>query len=381
MPPPGPTAAVPETEGDPFEGTPYRGVARLGAGGMGELHAVEHRELGREFVAKILHKHLAAEPRLVDRFRIEAQSLGRLSHPHIVSVVGFNATADGRPFLVFERLRGRSLSDELAERKRLPALEAVTYACQLLSALGAVHGLGVVHRDIKPDNLFICDRPDGTRYLKVLDFGVARVMPGASADAPVPLSLPTDTGVVIGTPRFVSPEGATGQRVDRRADVYAAALVLYVMLAGRGPFDHRESDALLLSAHASEEPEAPSAFTPEPISGDLDRIILKALRKNPDERFQDVEELSDALVALAESLSAPPGWSETAAFRAQSTAPAPSAEVSPIEAARENRTAAGASAPGGALPRSALVILFVVVMVVTAVGVALLVGLLRGARA
>jgi serine/threonine protein kinase len=241
---------------------------------MGELIVAEHVELGREFVVKLLHQRLAFDPQLVDRLRVEAQSLGRLSHPNVVSVVGFGHAADGRPYIAMEYLRGRTLSEELGIR-RFPTAEAVFYARRILSALGAAHAIGIIHRDIKPDNIMLAERPEGI-VLKVLDFGMARVLPGVSTAAPSPLSYPTDTGVVVGTPRFVSPEAARGEEVDARADLYSAGLVLFVMLAGRGPFDHLKGTDRLLSAQAEIEPEPPSRFADVPIPAELDAVVLNA---------------------------------------------------------------------------------------------------------
>src|SRR6187549_2509170 len=243
---------------DPFAGTGYSALERLGAGGMGEVYLVLHRELGREFVAKVVHARFASDQRVLDRVRVEAQALGKLNHPHIVSVTGFGMTLDERPFIVMEHLRGRTLAAEVAARGALPAWEAVQYTLHLLAALEAAHALGIVHRDIKPDNLFLVEHPDGRRVLQVLDFGLARVLPGAGSAAPMPLALPTSTGHIIGTPHFVSPEGALGNKVDARADLYAAGLVLYTLLAGRGPFDRMKHVAQILDAQANLEPVAPS---------------------------------------------------------------------------------------------------------------------------
>jgi eukaryotic-like serine/threonine-protein kinase len=320
---------------DPFAGTPYRALLPLGAGGMGEVFVVEHTQLGRECVAKILHAHLAGDARLVDRMRVEAQSLGRLNHPHIVQITGFGRTREGRPFLVMEWLRGHTLTAELASFGKLPAQEALRLACQLLSALTAAHAIGVVHRDIKPDNLFLCVEPDGSRILKVLDFGVARVMPGAPDSAPNPLTIPTGTGVVIGTPRFVSPEGAVGQRVDARADLYAAALVLYTMVAGRGPFDHFEGDQRLLSAHALEDPTPPSQFNDVPAPSLLDAVILKGLAKNPADRYQNALEFKQELERVGEALYRPVGWIETTSFDLSTLSGVSPAPTRPLEPERE----------------------------------------------
>jgi serine/threonine-protein kinase len=319
---------------DPFEGTPYRVRMPLGAGGMGEVFLVEHTQLGREFVAKVLHARLASDARLVDRMRVEAQSLGRLNHPHIVQITGFGTTRDKRPFLVMEWLRGHTLTAELATFGQLHAKEAIRLAGQLLSALTAAHAIGVVHRDIKPDNLFLTIDADGTKNLKVLDFGVARVMPDAPDSAPNPLAVPTGTGVVVGTPRFVSPEGAMGQRVDGRADLYAAALVLYTMVAGRGPFDDLEGDQRLLSAHALDDPPPPSQYTSPPAPSLLDAAILKGLSKNPSERFQTAIEFKNEIDRISDNLHRPVGWIETTSYDL-STVGTPSPEPRAAEPAAE----------------------------------------------
>ena len=295
---------------DPLAGTPYATVERLGAGGMGEIFLVEHRALRRRFVAKLLRNSYTASPQLVDRMRLEAQSLGRLRHPHIVGVAGFGTTDSGRPYLVLEHLEGRTLAEELAARTRLSVSEAVKYTGELLSALAAAHDLGIVHRDVKPENLFLWDGPEG-RSLKMLDFGVARVLPVAHADAPMPLCVPTETGIVIGTPQFVSPEGAVGTRVDARADLYSAALILYTMLAGRGPFEDVRDQEQILRAHASEPPPPPSMFTEQPLPEPLEGLILQALEKNPEHRFTTARAFSAALARVATDLSEPIEWLTT----------------------------------------------------------------------
>jgi len=197
----------------------------------------------------------------------------------------------------------------------------VSFACHLLSALTAVHEKGLVHRDIKPDNLFVCPRSDGTGCLKLLDFGVVRVMPGSHAVEPLPHDFRTRTGVVVGTPRFVSPEGAMGQPVDPRGDLYAAGLALYIMLVGRGPFDHVNGEQMLLTAHATEDPEPPSLLANEPVPPVLDRIVLKALAKQPLERFQTADEFRKVLEAVAELLKRPSGWLHTTAFDVSRVSP------------------------------------------------------------
>jgi len=269
---------------------------------MGEVFLAEHRQHATPCVVKIQHTRLGRDPSIADRIRLEAESLARLNHANIVSVIGSGQTLDERPFIVMEYLRGQTMADELAARGQLPQLEALGYACQLLRGLSAAHAAGIVHRDIKPDNLFLCDGPRSNRLLKLLDFGVACTVPGAQPLGPNPLAIPTNPGTVVGALRYVSPEGALAQRVDHRADLYSAALVLYFTLAGRGPFDHIQNALLLLSAHVAEEPEPPSRFSQATIPAELDRVVLRALRKAPSERFQSADELREELERIMDQL-------------------------------------------------------------------------------
>ena len=295
-------AAVPAA--DPFDGTPYRVRRRLASGSVGEVFVVEHRELGSDFVAKLLHRRYLTDPQIVDRVRIEAQALGRLNHPNIVSVLGYGLTRDHRPYVVTEYLRGQTLGELLGSVGPLPTLDALVYACQMLWALAAAHSIGIVHRDIKPENLFLVERPGAPALLKVLDFSIARVIPGVAPQAPLPLALPTDTGIIVGTPRYISPEAALGQHADHRADIYGVAMVLYRMLTGRCPFDFAKDHAEMLLAHVTEQPQPPSHFTRVPLDPDLDSIVLKALEKKPEDRYQTAKEFETALASLTERLLA-----------------------------------------------------------------------------
>jgi serine/threonine protein kinase len=396
--------ATSETPSELFAGTQYQNPRRLDIGGMGEIYLVDHRYLHRTFVAKILHATFMSYPQVIDRMRLEAQALGQLDHPNVVSAVGFGTSADGRPFLVLEHLEGRTLRAELAERGTLPLGEALCHTLGLLEGLRAAHALGVVHRDIKPDNLFLETPRNGGRVLKILDFGIARVLPGAPPAAPRPLSLPTESGAVIGTPRFLSPEAAVGGRVDTRADLYGAALVLYTMLAGRGPFDHAPDREDLLEAHASEAPAPPSHYATQALPGDLDELLLIALAKDPAARFQTAEAFGSALMHVAKSAGvtlAPPEHTSLA-FRPQgppsvgqrtsvalaSLPPVPSdvpsgaplASMGPAAAAP--RPSTGGSSLRPALPkplsRAVLALVFVLSALASAAVAAGLVALLTG---
>jgi serine/threonine-protein kinase len=262
---------------------PYRPVRFLGRGGMGEVWIIEHTTLGRRFAFKFQHAHLG---QLADRARLEAEIMGHIRHPHVVEIVDFWTAADQRPCIVMELLQGRSLSDELLERPKLPVNEAVQWTCGALSGLAAAHSLGVVHRDVKPENLFLHEARGFGRVLKILDFGTARVLPTNNQPTVKPTTR-TASGAIVGSPRFMSPEGARGQRVDARADIFSLGLVLYTMLVGETPFDR-----------GARVVEPPSWHVEAEIPGALDAAVLRALREDPAERYQTAKEFIAALEPL-----------------------------------------------------------------------------------
>ncbi|HVW27360.1 MAG TPA: serine/threonine-protein kinase [Polyangiaceae bacterium] len=261
--------------------TPYRVVRLLGQGRMGDVHEVEHEFLGRRFVLKVL-RH-ASSPQDIDRMRVEAQTMARLRHPNVVDVVDFRFANDGTPYLVMELLQGRTLDAELVARGRLPRAEAVEFACQALSALGAAHEVGVVHRDVTPSNLYLHEPAGSDRVLKVLDFGLAGVRPERSSRAPMPLMDPTRKGARLGSPRFMAPEAVRGERVDHRADLFAVGLILYEMLAGHGPFDT-----------GSSEPLPPSQLAPD-VPPEMDAVVLRSIRDAACDRYQSADDFAEGL--------------------------------------------------------------------------------------
>jgi serine/threonine-protein kinase len=276
---------------DPLTGTPYRTLCPLGAGAMGEVFDAEHVKLGCRVAVKVLRRKDQGRPDLVDRMRLEGQALAHVEHPGVVRVLDLGTTFDGQPYLVMERLWGRTLREELAARRTLPPGEAIALVIQALEGLAAVHGAGLLHRDLKLDNIFVCDAAPGLpRAVKLLDFGVAKVIhPGG----PAPLAVPTDEGVSMGTPRFFSPEQAAGERLDARSDVYSMGMVLYALVAGRGPFDHLSDLAAILDAHMEAQPDVPSRWAPVPIP--LEAVILRALAKRPEHRWQSAAAFAAAL--------------------------------------------------------------------------------------
>jgi serine/threonine-protein kinase len=239
--------------------------------------------------------------------RVEAQALALVQHPNLVAVHDLGRTPGGRAYLVMERLYGRTISDELRARGTLPPAEAIDYVCQALAGLGAAHAAGIVHRDVKPANLFLCDWENGRRAVKVLDFGIAKVMSAAQRGALAPLAFPTERGVVLGTPRFLSPEQARGGAVDARTDIYAMGAVLYWMLAGRGSFEPAGGLREATGEGAPEPPCPPSAWAPGIVPPELDAAVLRALAQRPEDRFASAAAFARELLRIAVRMGAASG--------------------------------------------------------------------------
>jgi serine/threonine protein kinase len=279
-------AALELGPGDRVEPTPYHVVRRIAAGGMGELFQVFHPELGRHAALKVLHRRHAHRADLALRMRDEARMLAGLSHPSLPTVFDAGTLEDGRPFLVMELLEGNDLRRELARFGMLAVPSAIGLVAQALSALSVVHRASIVHRDVKLENLFLC--ADGR--LKLLDFGIARSDEGARLGR-------TGCGVALGTPRAMAPEQHDAGSVDARTDLYAVGVALFELVTGRGPFDEeaRTIDALRI-AHCRKAPPAPSSLARQPVSPAFDRVVLRALDKDPARRFASADELRRALL-------------------------------------------------------------------------------------
>ena len=265
---------------------------RLGAGAMGAVHVAQDLATGGRVAVKILHPHLASDRELVSRFEREALAVAALGHPNIVRPLAFAYTEDHRPYLAMELLDGRSLGDVLRERsgEPLPEARVVGITLQVLAALEAAHAAGIVHRDIKPDNLFLAQRPDGTDLVKVLDFGTAKLL---SAREDMAL---TREGVLLGTLTYMPPEQARGEEVDARADLYALGACTYVALTGRKPFEAPNLPALLLAIQ--HRPPTPITTLRPEVRPDVAAVIERALAKRRDDRFPSARAMADALRAL-----------------------------------------------------------------------------------
>jgi serine/threonine-protein kinase len=271
----------------------YRIVRELGVGGMGQVFVAEHGILGHEVAIKILHGRYLEDDEMRARFLNEARAVAKLKHPSIVDLFDFGYLEDGTGYIIMELLSGQSLRERLGAGP-LAIDEATELARQVAAALGAAHDQGVVHRDLKPDNIFLVADSEATggQRAVVLDFGLAKQVAVETTDTEL-----TNSGFVVGTPAYMSPEQCRGVRdLDGRSDIYALGAVIYRMCTGKRPFD-ADSPGELLGQHLYVEPTRPRTLRPE-ITRELEDIILRCLAKQPEERFADARELAESLSKL-----------------------------------------------------------------------------------
>jgi beta-lactam-binding protein with PASTA domain/predicted Ser/Thr protein kinase len=318
----------------------YRVLHRLGAGGMADVYLAQDEQLDREVALKLLHRRFAEDPGFVERFRREAQSAASLQHPNVVSVFD-RGTFDDTYYIAMEYLDGRTLKRLIREEAPLETSRAIDLTIQMLKAARFAHRRGVIHRDLKPHNVIV----DSGDHVKVTDFGIARA--GASDM--------TETGSIMGTAQYLSPEQAQGHAVSAPSDLYSIGIVLYEMLTGRVPFDG-ESPVSIALKHVSEAPIPPSQFNPE-IPSALEQVVLWSLNKDPADRPADADQFIMALEQVREALSAPAG-EVTASMRALATGTGlvpvgatPHTSLMPADAADGNGGAVGLAFEGDQLDR------------------------------
>ena len=283
----------------------YRLGRLLGWGGMGMVFEAEHVAIRRRLAVKLLHATFIEIQDAARRFEREAVTAGRLRHPNCVEVSDFGQLDDGSLYLVMELLTGRSLGTLLDESERLPPARAIHIVRQILRGLSHAHSLGVVHRDIKPDNVFLVERDGDSDFVKLLDFGIAKLV-GEAADGMTQL---TQTGTAVGTPSYLSPEQVFGSALDGRADLYSTTVVLYEMISGRTPF---AGDAVaVVKQHLTAEPPPLAEVAPDvPVSPHLTGVIERCLAKDPADRYASAVEYLAALDGCPEALGRRPGRPE-----------------------------------------------------------------------
>jgi eukaryotic-like serine/threonine-protein kinase len=270
----------------------YRIVSELGRGGMGMVYRAEHTQLGRPAALKMLLPALSGDPSIVQRFFNEARAASAIDHPGIVEVYDFGTHTDGSAYIVMPLLKGESLETRL-KRETVAPLEGASLIVQVLSALSAAHARGIVHRDLKPDNIFLVPNElmAGGIQVKLLDFGIAKLADDKAA------GVKTQTGMMIGTPAYMSPEQCMGRPdLDYRTDIYSIGCILFHILCGRPPFLSDHGTGMIIAAQMRDAPPDPRSLNPS-ISPPLAAIVLRCLEKEPSARYQTANELKNALIS------------------------------------------------------------------------------------
>jgi len=271
----------------------FQVLSLLGVGGMGRVYKARHLILDKLIVLKVLHEHFKDHPKLVKRFQREAKAASRLSHPNSIQVLDFGQDREGNLYMAMEYVEGKDVAMLLHGRKPLSEDRIIRIATQICAALGDAHGQSIVHRDLKPENIMVADSPGQKDFVKVLDFGIAKLL---DLEETATQAL-TQAGSVCGTPEYMSPEQARGHELDGRSDIFSLGVMLYQMATGDLPFA-ADTPMAVVAKNLFAEPEPPSRRAPPgAISPALEAVILKSMEKDRDNRFQSAAELAEALEA------------------------------------------------------------------------------------
>src|SRR5262245_1675824 len=267
----------------------------VGIGGMGRVYRAEQRMLGRTVAVKVIHPHLLGDESASARFIAEARAASRLNHPHSVGVIDFGKTDDGQLYLVMEFLRGRDLARVAYEEGPLPIRRILDVMRQALAALAEAHHIGIVHRDLKPENIILEPLRAGGDFVKVVDFGLAKIVEG-------PRPAITTPGIICGTPDYMAPEQGRGAVIDARADLYAMGIILFQLLTGRLPFE-ADTPTQVVLMHLSIPAPDPRQVAPERnIPDSLAKIVARSLTKEPEDRWKTADDMGEALQSVQAEL-------------------------------------------------------------------------------
>jgi serine/threonine-protein kinase len=273
----------------------YYIIKKLGEGGMGAVYLGEHVKMGRKSAIKVMNPGMAADPDAISRFNREASNASRISHPNVCQIYDFGETTEGVIYLAMEFIEGSALTDLIEKEGALPPARAGKILKQSADALASAHDLGIVHRDLKPDNIMIVPGRDGSDIVKVVDFGIAKAVAGDEAGQKV-----TKTGLVVGTPEYMSPEQLSGDKLDGRSDIYSLGLVFYRMLTGVLPFQADSAQETMIK-RLTDEPMTLETARPDIVfPAKLQAVLDRALARLPSERYASATQFGkDAEAAVA----------------------------------------------------------------------------------
>ena len=293
------TALVAQTEGNligKLVGGRYKVIQQLGEGGMGQVYLAEHVRMKRKSAIKVMRRALVHEPEALQRFTREAENASKISHPNVASIFDFGETDEGLVYLAMEFIEGEALSALLKREVALHPVVAADIIAQASDALNAAHALGILHRDIKPDNIMVSKRPDGTFVVKLVDFGIARTMERGTQQV-------TRTGYAVGTPEYMSPEQLSGDMLDARSDQYSLALVAFIALTGHEAFPNSSSKESLIARLTSRPRRLDEVRDDLDWPNSLQRVFDQALAPEPSDRFPSVAEFGVALANAVEEMT------------------------------------------------------------------------------
>lgn len=268
----------------------YSIIKKLGEGGMGAVYLARQADIEQDIAIKVLLREAAQNPEIIQRFYREAKVISMLTHPNIIRVFIFGRR-EGLLYLAMEYVNGRELRDDLRTGQPMDELRVIRIMKQSCSALAEAHDLGIVHRDLKPDNLLLTKFRGDNDFVKILDFGIAKITENNDANA----AKLTQAGIVYGTPEYLSPEQAQALDLDHRTDIYSLGVMLYEMMTGQVPF-MSDSPVKILTKHVFEEPVRPSQLAPQRVTPTMEGIIMRAMAKNPEDRFDNALDMFKSLV-------------------------------------------------------------------------------------